>query len=232
MFFFYRRLLIDLIGILSVNTLLMLLTNSSVKAEESNCNCRLTPVKNISSATKLPLKLPLSIEPAYLSTVQKDRQQLFAIDSGPTLRRNPLEGQPQFEPTRIPLVIPQQQPRYRTTPGISIINPSGYGASWGSAGLGVGFQERVRFRDKADGVFGVGFGLGNAAKNVGLQVGVSFVDVSNPWRDGGINLKLHRRLPKDFAVAIGVQGLATWGETDGGSSVYGVTTKRFALRED
>jgi hypothetical protein len=171
--------------------------------------------------------LPLKITP-----LQKDRSQTVAVDSGPTLRRSPLEGQPQFEPKRIPLIIPQQKPRYRATPGITIINPSGYGASWGSAGIGFGFQERVRFIDRADGVFGLGFGLGDAGKNVGLQVGISFVDISNPWRDGAVNLKLHRRLPEDISVAVGVQGAATWGETDGGSSVYGVTTKRFALRED
>jgi hypothetical protein len=58
------------------------------------------------------------------------------------------------------------------------------------------------------------------------------VDLSDPFRDGAINFKLHRRLPEDFAAAVGVQGATTWGNTDGGSSVYGVVTKRFKLRED
>ena len=149
----------------------------------------------------------------------------------PSLRRQPT-GEERFEPQRIPLQVPFSKSSYRTSPSITIINPSGYGASWGSAGLGVGYQERARFRDESDGVIGLGFGLGNPRKNVGAQIGISLVDVSAPFRDGGINLKLHRRLPKDFSVAVGVQGAVKWGNTDGGSSVYGVATKRLKLRKD
>lgn len=153
-------------------------------------------------------------------------------DSGiPSLRRRP-EGGERFEPKRIPLQIPFPKQPYRASPSITIINPSGFGASWRSAGIGFGFQERVRFQDTADGVIGLGFGLGNARKNVGVQIGISLVDVSAPFRDGAINLKLHRRLPNDLSVAVGVQGIATWGNTDGGSSVFGVATKRFKLKKD
>lgn len=152
-------------------------------------------------------------------------------DGAPSLRRQP-EGGGRFEPKRIPLQISFPKETYRTAPSITIINPSAYGASWGSAGIGFGFQERARFREESDGVIGLGFGLGNPQKNVGVQIGISLVDVSAPFDDGAINLKLHRRLPQDFAVAIGVQGLTTWGNTDGGSSVFGVATKRFKLRQD
>ena len=149
----------------------------------------------------------------------------------PSLRRQPAGGE-KFEPRRIPLQIPFPKQPYRTSPSITIVNPSAYGASWGNAGVGIGFQERARFREASDGVIGLGFGLGDPQKNVGAQVGISLVDVSAPFRDGAINLKLHRRLPQDFSVAIGAQGLTTWGDTDGGSSVFGVATKRLKLRED
>ena len=149
----------------------------------------------------------------------------------PSLRRQPAGGE-RFEPKRIPLQIPFPKQSYRTSPSITILNPSAYGASWGSAGIGFGLQERARFTDDSDGVIGLGFGLGNPQKNIGAQVGISLVDVSAPFRDGAINLKLHRRLPKDFSVAVGVQGITTWGDTDGGSSVYGAASKRFKLRQD
>ena len=149
----------------------------------------------------------------------------------PSLRRQPTGGE-RFEPQRIPLRIPLPKQPYRASPSITIINPSAYGASWGSFGIGFGFQERARFIDQSDGVIGLGFGLGNPQKNVGAQIGVSLVDVSSPFRDGAVNLKLHRRLPQDFSIALGVQGITTWGNTDGGSSVYGVTTKRFRLKQD
>ena len=89
--------------------------------------------------------------------------ELFAVqdenvsDSGaPSLRRQPVEGEQRFEPKRIPLRIPRQN-YYRSSPSITIINPSGYGAAWGNAGIGIGFQERARFVNEADGV--IGFGL-------------------------------------------------------------------------
>jgi hypothetical protein len=160
------------------------------------------------------------------------QHQISTNESGaPSLRRQPTGGK-KFEPTRIPLQIPFFEQPYRSSPSITIINPSAYGAAWGNVGIGFGFQERVRFVNKSDGVIGLGFGLGDPQKNIGAQIGISLVDVSAPFRDGVINLKLHRRLSQDFAVALGVQGLTTWGNTDGGSSVYGVVTKRFKLRQD
>ena len=177
--------------------------------------------KGSASLTKTPIE-----NNSRIWIVQQSEEK-----GSPSLRRQPTGGE-RFEPKRIPLRIPLPRQPYRASPSITIINPSAYGASWGSFGVGLGFQERARFIDKSDGVIGLGFGLGNPQKNVGAQIGVSLVDVSSPLRDGAVNIKLHRRLPLDFSVALGVQGITTWGETDGGSSVYGVTTKRFKLRKD
>jgi hypothetical protein len=161
----------------------------------------------------------------------RSKQLVSSNDDGePFLRRRPT--QPPLEPQRIPLTIPVNRRPYLVSPSITIVTPSGYGAGWGNAGVGIGLQERTRFTEDSDGVIGLGFGLGNPRKNLGAQVGISLVDVSSPFRDGAINLKLHRRLPSDISVATGVQGLTTWGDTDGGSSVYGVVSKRFELRED
>lgn len=197
-----KNLILLIVSFLSINTVFLSLLNKSAKAEEFQQNS----IKQTIAANE---------------------------DTGsPALRRRPGTGQERFEPKRIPLQVPVPSQPYQAAPSITIINPSGYGASWGNAGVGVGFQERVRFRNASDGVIGLGFGLGNPQKNVGLQLGLSLVDVSDPFRDGTFNLKLHRRLPEGFALAAGVQGLATWGETDGGSSGYGVVTKRFPLRQD
>ena len=168
--------------------------------------------------------------------IDTESSQLFvaqeSAESGsPSLRRQPVEGEKRFEPTKIPLRLPRRN-YYRTSPSITIINPSGYGAAWGNAGIGIGFQERARFVDEGDGVIGLGFGLGNPMKNIGVQIGISLVDVSDPFRDGTVSIKLHRRLPEDFTIAVGTQGAITWGDTDGGSSIYGVVTKRLPLRKD
>ncbi|GAB4228155.1 MAG: hypothetical protein Kow0049_08850 [Stanieria sp.] len=209
------------LGLAILNALNILLINNQAHAQALECNL---------SGVKKTLK---NYEIAPTQSCQQTKSLTASTNSGsPALRRIPNQGEQQFEPTRIPLRIPTYRTPYRASPSITIINPSGYGAAAGSAGIGVGFQERVRFKDDADGVIGLGFGFGNPQKNIGLQVGVSLVDVSAPFRDGAINLKLHRRLPNDFSVATGVQGIATWGDTDGGSSVYGVTTKRLVLQQD
>lgn len=117
------------------------------------------------------------------------------------------------------------------SPSITIGIPSAYGASWRQAGIGISFQERTRFTDKSDGGIGFGIGFGDSAKNVGVQLGLGLTDVSELFSDGGvISVKVHRQLPSDFAIAAGINGLITWGETDGGNSGYGVVTKKFPLK--
>ena len=195
--------------------------------------CATPAQEHNSQAFKDERQIDSSKQLSNIKNSQK-KQVLFSSNNEgePFLRRLPIPGEPEFEPKRIPLTVPARRSRYRTSPSITIITPSGYGAAWGSAGVGIGFQERTRFKDDADGGIGLGFGLGNPRKSIGAQVGISLVDVSAPYRDGAINLKLHRRLPNNFSVATGVQGIATWGDTDGGSSVYGVVSKRFRLRRD
>ncbi|NEP00089.1 MAG: hypothetical protein F6K58_15700 [Symploca sp. SIO2E9] len=162
------------------------------------------------------------------STAQQETQQEFS-----PLHRQSGDQLP-YKPQKLPLLPSESEKKpYQANPSVTIINPSAYGASWGNAGIGIGFQERTRFSNQSDGVVGVGIGLGNPRQNVGLEVGIITVDLlGDTLEDGAINLKLHRQLPKDFAVAVGVQGAVTWGNTDGGSSVYGVVSKRFALKQD
>lgn len=235
-----QKSLVLSLAFISINALFFFTANTVKSQTSDNKISSLSSVslsKNSTTFTKQQfpfkfaafsdLKIAQTIEPLEVTPLPESETE----SGSPSLRRQPTGGE-RFEPKRIPLRIPFPKRSYRATPSITIINPSAYGASWGSAGIGLGFQERVRFDDTADGVIGLGFGLGDPRKNVGAQIGISLVDVSSPFRDGAINLKLHRRLPQDFAIAFGVQGLATWGNTDGGSSVYGVFTKRFKLRKD
>lgn len=222
-----------LIGLTILNILNIFLINNQTNAQ--SINCKLSKAKKTLSNFDLIRHSSnfYQISPTEVNPCQKIKSLTASNSSGsPALRRIPEQGEPQFEPTRIPLRIPTYKTPYRASPSITIINPSGYGAAAGAAGIGIGLQDRVRFRDKADGVIGLGIGFGNPQKNVGLQLGVSLVDVSAPFQDGAISIKLHRRLPNDFSVATGVQGIVTWGQPDGGSSAYGVTTKRLVLHQD
>ena len=117
-----------------------------------------------------------------------------------------------------------------TFPGINISSPPGYGADWGAVFVGAGVQSRGRNNNTTDGAMGAGFGLGDANKYVGLEVGVSMLSFQNPDR-GGIALKVSRRLPSNFGVAIGRENAVTWGTTDAPKSWYGSVSRMFQLKQ-
>lgn len=148
----------------------------------------------------------------------------------PSLQTEPSQPQENiFQPQNLPL-LPAAEKNYELAPNITIISPSAYGKSWGNLSVGFGFQERTRFTQEADGVFGIGIGLGDARKAIGLDIGVTITDLDTA-EDGTISFKLHRQLPHDFAVAVGVLNAIDWGLTDSGRSFYGVVTKRFRLQD-
>lgn len=116
--------------------------------------------------------------------------------------------------------------------GSTIGTPSAGGAYWGTAGIGIGYQERARFTDREDMALGIGVGFGNPQRNVGIQLGVGLVDLSDILADGSVSIKLHRQIRPDLSVAVGANGFETWGGPDGGSSLYGVATKRWQIYQD
>ncbi|MEM9540404.1 MAG: hypothetical protein AAGA60_13010 [Cyanobacteria bacterium P01_E01_bin.42] len=150
------------------------------------------------------------------------------------IHRQPGDRQP-FQPETLPLLpqeVIQTPSPYRVVPSITVGTPSAYGASWGSAAIGIGLQSRTRFSETADGVVGLKIGLGDAEESIGAEISLTLVDLDSIFSDGSLSFKIHRALPEDFNIAVGVQGATNFGTTDGGSSVYGVLTKRFLFSRD
>lgn len=116
--------------------------------------------------------------------------------------------------------------------GSSISTPTAFGAQSGNIFLGATYQERTRFTNEDDGAVVVGFGVGDARRLVALETAVTVYDLfGDTFDDGGISFKLHRLFPGDLSVAVGVENAIRWGDPDAGSSVYGVASKVFRLRE-
>jgi hypothetical protein len=163
------------------------------------------------------------------SLVNPDLQIAQATRDGvPTLQPEPITpNQPLLQPQ-----VLQGQRTVRYAPGITIFTPSGYGKSWGSGAVGVGFQSRTRFTNTPDGSVGISFGFGNARKAVGLDVGASLLDLSGFSR-GSLSFKVHRLLPADFAIAAGVTGIPLGSGFDGLTvSPFGVITKRIIINRN
>jgi hypothetical protein len=126
-----------------------------------------------------------------------------------------------------------------TAPAMTIGAPSGYGASWGSAFVGAGFQARTRFADRPDGGLVAGFGLGDPRRLLGLEVAVTSYGTVRSCCRGGVSGKLHRILPGQVSLALGVENALDWGSMEGerassdaGTSVYVAASHIMRLRDD
>jgi hypothetical protein len=123
-----------------------------------------------------------------------------------------------------------------SSPGTASNVPTAFGASLGDVGIGAGFTNRNRFNQTADGGVGIIFGLGDPYNAIGFDVGVILNDVGISGDEsfggrGGFQFKLHRVLPEDFRIAVGVDNVLVWGGSDTDTSVYGVVSKTVRLKE-
>lgn len=189
------------------------------------------------SVSSASLQEARSISAAMVESLLETPATTQAVTQGgsqPSLDTQPSSPNAQpFQPKNVPVEqLQRTDRRARSAPGVSILTPSAYGQSWGSVSIGLGLQERTRFTNKADGVVGLGIGLGDAQRAVGFDIGLTFVDlIGDTAQDGTFSFKLHRRLPEDVAVAVGIKNLIRFGETDSATGYYGVVTKMFRLQE-
>ncbi len=127
-------------------------------------------------------------------------------------------------------LIELRQPAY--SPGSTAGGPSGFGASFGDAFVGVSGSNRRPRAAEADGAVSMGFGLGDAQKEIGLEVNVSFGSIRKFASNGDVGLKLHSRLSPDSSIAVGWDSGIRWGDANktADSTVYVVTSKVFELK--
>ncbi len=132
-------------------------------------------------------------------------------------------------------------PRYqgrKSSPGLTISNPNGFGADKLTIFLVTDYQRRTRYTKTNDGEMGFGVGLGDARKAVGVELSYtidSFGSSTTPGT-GGFNVKLHRRLANDLAVAVGWNQFARIEDFKGATdypwnSYYAVATKIFNTKK-
>lgn len=126
----------------------------------------------------------------------------------------------------------------KSAAGASFGSPMGFGASWGQAGIGAYSQTIDGPSDDVDGAVGFAFGLGDAKKIVGLEIGMG---LSSLWGDsnspdglgdnGAFSAKLHKQLPGAASIAIGATGWGRWGDHNDSreTSYYVVGTKVFRV---
>lgn len=131
-----------------------------------------------------------------------------------------------------PLVLPEVN--QGVGPALSISIPVGFGADQKTVFLSSTYQAVTR--DKGDDTTGstfhtgLGIGLGNASKSVGVELSYA-LDTNGHFGDGGFNAKLHKRFTPDLAGSLGWNGFLNTSRHDFEHSLYGSMTKVFRTRE-
>jgi hypothetical protein len=143
------------------------------------------------------------------------------------------------EDARAKLLIPEDQGLAaevghfpRGAPGTSTGSPIAYGANWGDVYVGAGLQAPIRYSNASDGSAAVGMGFGNSADIVGLDVGLTALSTvrSGVGNRMGLSAKLHKLLPDNWGIAVGVESIYLNNEpTDGAASLYAVVSKVWDL---
>jgi hypothetical protein len=122
-------------------------------------------------------------------------------------------------------------------PGLTFATPSGFGAYWGDAFVGVSAATAGKARaGEVDGSISAGFGLGSS-DTVGVEVAFNIGSIKNFAANGSMDVKLHRTVYAEgsnrIAVAAGWNTFAQYGnEGVAPSSVYGVVTSYSLLQPD
>ncbi|MEL7070095.1 MAG: hypothetical protein AAGN15_15770 [Cyanobacteria bacterium J06581_3] len=119
----------------------------------------------------------------------------------------------------------------RPVPASSFRTPTAYGADWGDAYIGIAGSTAGN-TPREDGSISLGFGLGDAQRNIGAEISVGIYSLDGFADDGGVGFKLHRVFPEanNLGIAVGWSNPITWGAGDDAEDTfYGVVTKRFDL---
>jgi len=102
----------------------------------------------------------------------------------------------------------------------TLTTPSGWGAWGNTIFIGGGITSPAPYTDDSDGAATVGFGVGNPAENVGLQISATVNDLSEQ-DNVSYGAVLHRYIGYGTSVAIGGEHLfRDKEESDAGESYY------------
>ncbi|WP_414753751.1 hypothetical protein [Anabaena sp. CCY 9910] len=210
------------------NTFSSISQNALVTEDNSQQDLFTSPVSNPELITEQQANISQNPQPPII--VQIDSSETVGDTFGDT---NKLRQELLIEP------IVQTRETSKASPGSTAGTPSAYGASFGQAYIGGGlFFPLEDNKDRVDGSLSVGFGLGDTAKSVGLEVNVNITSVGGGdtfdfGDSGGVGFKLHRYLGDGTAVAVGWSNAIKWGDVSRSKdTIYGVVTRAFLLQPE
>ncbi|MBD1926287.1 hypothetical protein H6F74_08490 [Trichocoleus sp. FACHB-90] len=189
----------------------------------------LRPDEAIANSSTEQTSQLIATEPKAGNTCASQRNESATYQVAQGLTTQATERCPSPEPVA-PLALPAPIEEFESSPALSIYIPVGYGADRNTAFISGTYQPSVREDSGSVGAAGIGIGLGNADKAVGVELSYALA-TNDSFGEGGFNGKLHRRFGGDVSAALGWNGFLNIGRNDFEQSKYGVVTKVFRTRE-
>jgi len=103
--------------------------------------------------------------------------------------------------------------------GKSLTTPVAWGASNNVIFMGAGITAPSPYTKGTDGAAVLGVGLGDPAKNLGVQLSVTSIDLSQ-WKEYSASFQLSRDLGNASAIAVGLQNVMITTGGDSGKSYF------------
>ena len=178
-------------------------------------------------------------EPGFLTSdkitdINRENTEISQTDKNLLQAQNTSEQEVENILNQLDAVKDIEIPSFFYSPGFSIYIPTGFGGDRNTGFVSASYQERGRFSDIDDLGLGIGVGLGDARKSVGVELSYTLASFgrNRDFGSGGFNVKVHRQLPNDWGVAVGWNGFLNIGdENNFEQSLYGVATKIIRTRE-
>ena len=203
-----------------------------MQSQKSDLNADLINVLRAYRKNRLATKSDLNTDLSKNLFIKKKKSRVIAQNDPSEGLGDTLQNLEKLrQELLVPSIIVPGEPA-ASAPGSTAGTPTGYGANWRQAFIGGGLN--FPFGDgRTDGAFGIGFGLGDSVKSVGLEISasISSVDPDDFGDSGGLGFKIHKSFPNGLAIAAGWSNLVKWGDSEGEeNTIYGVVTKAFQLQ--
>lgn len=103
--------------------------------------------------------------------------------------------------------------------GKSLTTPVAWGASNNVIFMGIGGTSPSPYTNDADGAAVLGFGVGDPKENLGIQVAVVSLDISE-WKEYSLYAQIHHSFGNANALAVGVENVMLTSGGDADKSFY------------
>jgi hypothetical protein len=122
----------------------------------------------------------------------KQPQVIVQADSSVPANSSPVDADKLRQDLLIEPLIKIIPAKQTYSPSLTFATPSAFGANWGDVFFGAAGATKGKARNKPDASISMGFGLGDARKNIGLELGYNIGSIKRFAYNGTFDLKAHR----------------------------------------